>query len=78
MTTAIAEANHRREREAALVMTAHERDELRCALEVYLADLHTEIRHTDRYDFRQGLKERRATLQGLLRQLDATPVGGES
>jgi hypothetical protein len=78
MTNAVAEPNARREQGAALVMTAHERDELRCALEVYLADLHTEIRHTDRYDFRQGLKEKRATLQGLLRQLDATPGGSES
>ena len=38
------------------------------ALESYLSDLRMEIADTDSYDFRQGLKRRKAT---LLKVLDA-------
>jgi len=38
-------------------------------LESYLGDLSTEIAHTDSYEYRQGLKERRETLAGILESL---------
>ena len=42
------------------------------ALESYLGDLSTEIGHTDSRDFREGLKERRAVLAGILEALRAS------
>lgn len=57
-----------------LNLTALERDELRLALETCVSDLHTEIVHTDRYEFRQELKARRALLQGVLHRLDGAPT----
>ncbi len=56
-----------------LVLTAQERQELRLALESYLADLRLEIAHTDGYDFRQALKQRRTVLQRVLGNLDRAP-----
>jgi hypothetical protein len=56
-----------------LNLTAQERDELRLALATSLNDLHTEIVHTDRYEFRQELKARRALLQGVLHRLGGAP-----
>jgi hypothetical protein len=53
----------------ALVLTAPEHEELCVVLGSYLADLRQEIAHTDRYAFREMLKERRAVLQGVLRRL---------
>ena len=38
-------------------------------LESYLGDLSTEIAHTDSYEFRQGLKERREILASILQSL---------
>jgi hypothetical protein len=58
-----------------LAMTPEEAEELRLALERALVDLHTEIAHTDRYEFREILKKRRAILQGMLRRLSARPSG---
>jgi hypothetical protein len=58
-----------------LAVTPEEAEEVRLALESALVDLHTEISHTDRYEFREILKARRAVLQGVLRRLSATPVG---
>jgi hypothetical protein len=52
-----------------LSLTAQERDELRLALETCVNDLHDEIAHTDRYEFRQELKARRGLLYGVLRRL---------
>jgi hypothetical protein len=72
MTTVTAE----REMDAPMVdlaMTPEEAEELRLAIESTLVDLHTEIAHTDRYEFREILKKRRAILQGMLRRLSATP-----
>jgi hypothetical protein len=57
-----------------LNLTAQERDELRLALETCVGDLHTEIVHTDRYEFRQELKVRRALLQGVLQRLAGGPT----
>ena len=57
-----------------LNLTAQERDELRLALETCVSDLHTEIVHTDRYEFRQELKARRALLRGVLHQLAEAPT----
>lgn len=44
---------------------------LRDALDSYLSDLRMEIADTDRMDFREGLKERRKILEGLLQRLEA-------
>ena len=57
-----------------LSLTAQERDELRLALGTYVSELHTEIAHTDRYEFRQELKARRALLQGVLHRLAGAPT----
>lgn len=56
-----------------LILTAQERDELRLALGTYISEMHTEIVHTDRYEFRQELKARRALLQGVLHRLGGAP-----
>ena len=50
-------------------LTEQERDELRLALRIYVTDLRTEISHTDRYEFREELKAKRAVLEELLRRL---------
>ena len=52
-----------------LALTAQERNELRLALRIYVTDLQTEISHTDRYEFREELKAKRAILEGVLRRL---------
>jgi len=57
-----------------LALTPEEAEEVRLVLESSLADLHLEIRHTDRYEFRETLKARRAVLQEVLRRLSATPA----
>ena len=57
-----------------LILTAQERDELRLALGTYISEMHTEIVHTDRYEFRQELKARRALLQGVLNRLGGAPT----
>lgn len=44
---------------------------LRDALDSYLSDLRMEIADTDRMDFREGLKEQRKILEGLLQRLEA-------
>jgi hypothetical protein len=58
---------------ANLVLTPHEREELRLALESYLVDLGSEIRRTDGYEFREALKQRRTVLQEVLGNLDRAP-----
>jgi hypothetical protein len=55
-------------------MTPEEAEELRLAIESTLGDLHTEIAHTDRYEFREMLKKRRTILRGVLRRLSAPPI----
>jgi len=52
-----------------LALTAQERNELRLALRIYVTDLRMEISHTDRYEFREELKARRAVLEEVLRRL---------
>lgn len=47
-------------------LTPEERGHLAEALESYLSDLRMEIADTDSYDFRQGLKRRKETLQKVL------------
>ena len=73
MTTITAEGKMS-DRIVDLAVTPEEAEELRLVLESSLADLHTEISHTDRYEFREILKARRAVLQGVLRRLSVTPV----
>jgi hypothetical protein len=58
---------------ANLVLTPHEREELRLALESYLVDLGSEIRRTDGYEFREALKQRHTVLQEVLGNLDRAP-----
>ena len=56
-------------------LTDQERHELRLALQIYVTDLRTEIFHTDRYEFREDLKAKRAILEEVLRRLGgATPA----
>jgi hypothetical protein len=74
MTTIIAEKKMG-ERIVHCAVTPEEAEELRLVLESSLADLQMEIAHTDRYEFREILKARRAVLQGLLSRLSATPFG---
>jgi hypothetical protein len=57
-----------------LAVTPEEAEEVRHVIESSLADLHLEIAHTDRYEFREILKARRAVLLGVLRRLSARPV----
>ena len=52
-----------------LVLTEQESNELRLALRTYVNDLRIEIAHTDRYEFREELKARRAVLEGVLSRL---------
>jgi hypothetical protein len=58
-----------------LALTEQERNELRLALRIYVSDLRMEISHTDRYEFREDLKSKRAVLEEVLRRLGgATPA----
>jgi hypothetical protein len=52
-----------------LALTEQERNELRLALRIYVTDLRMEISHTDRYEFREELKAKRAVLEEVLRRL---------
>jgi Trp operon repressor len=52
-----------------LTLTEQERSELRLALRIYVTDLRTEISQTDRYEFREELKAKRAVLGEVLRGL---------
>ena len=52
-----------------LTLTEQERNELRLALRIYVTDLRVEISHTDRYEFREELKAKRAVLEEVLRRL---------
>lgn len=47
---------------------------LSMVLESYLSDLRMEISHTDRQDFREMLKERKAVLMKVLEALEALQV----
>ncbi len=49
--------------------------ELQQLLESSLGDLSTEIAGTDNFEYRQGLRERRSTLESVLYQLDNPPRG---
>lgn len=51
-------------------LTPDEQSELRTALESYLSDLRMEIADTDSYDFRAGLKKRKAALEKVLGELE--------
>lgn len=49
---------------------------LRHVLESYLSDLRMEIAHTDSFDFRDMLKERKAVIRKVLGELEVeTPHG---
>jgi hypothetical protein len=59
-------------------LTDRERHEFRLALKMYVTDLRMRISHTDRYEFREDLKAKRAVLEEVLRRLGgATPAAGE-
>ena len=47
---------------------------LAMVLDSYLSDLRMEIAHTDRQDFREMLKERKAVLMKVLEALEALQV----
>jgi len=52
----------------------NERAILTTVLDSYLSDLRMEISHTDRQDFREMLKERKAVLMKVLEALEALQV----
>jgi hypothetical protein len=59
-------------------LTEQERTELRLALRIYVTDLRMEISHTDRYEFREELKAKRAVLEDILRRLGGTGTAVEA
>jgi hypothetical protein len=61
-------------------LTQEEASTLREALSSYLSDLRMEIADTDSMEFRESLKQQKAVLQTLLRQLEAAlpPQGASS
>lgn len=52
-------------------LTTEEREELRLVLDGCLSDLRMEIADTDRQEFRERLKQRKAVLQKVLAALAA-------
>jgi hypothetical protein len=56
-----------------LELTEGQCAELQKLLEGALGDLSSEIAGTDNFEYRQGLRERRATLEAVLYQLDNPP-----
>ena len=52
-----------------LDLNEEEQSILKMVLESYLSDLRMEIADTDSYDFRQGLKERKAVLIKVIEAL---------
>ncbi|MEJ2199397.1 MAG: hypothetical protein P8X63_00040 [Desulfuromonadaceae bacterium] len=52
-----------------LELTDEQQQVLNDLLEATLSDLSMEISHTDQKDFRDGLKQRRETLQSILAAL---------
>lgn len=63
-----------------ITLTQEEASTLREALSSYLSDLRMEIADTDSMEFRESLKQQKAVLQTLLRQLEAAlpPQGASS
>ena len=57
-----------------LALTMAERNELRLALRTYVTDLHMEIAHTDRFEFREELKAKLVVLEEVLRRLGGAPI----
>jgi hypothetical protein len=57
-----------------LNLSEHEREILAQVLKSYLSDLRMEIADTDSYEFREGLKARKAVLMKVLEGL-GRPVG---
>ena len=54
-----------------LELTDQEADALSDILMYYNSELHTEIAHTDRREFRSSLKDREALVKRLLERLSA-------
>ena len=59
-----------------LELDAGDAEVLTEALQSYLSELHTEIAHTDTYDYREMLKERRAALRRVLATLEESLPAG--
>jgi hypothetical protein len=60
------------EKEHKLILTDSERGALVEVLQSYLSDLSYEIADTDSHDFREGLKSKRALLEKVVAQLQAS------
>jgi len=60
----------------ALDLTTHEQEILREMLEQHLSDLRMEIADTERMEFRDMLKERKAVIRKILDVLPATTPRG--
>ena len=58
-----------------LEFTHEEVEILREMLEHHLNDLEVEVGHTDKHDFKEMLKHRRAVLERVLGKVSSVPVG---
>jgi hypothetical protein len=58
-----------------LELTPTEAEQLQQALGSYLSELRMEIADTDSYDYRQGLKAKKATLSDVLARLEGDGRG---
>ena len=52
-----------------LELTPKEAETLLDTLESYMSELRTEIAHTDSADFREGLREKKEILRGVMERL---------
>lgn len=59
-----------------LNLTADEQRVLTEVLQHAISELHSEIVHTDDFDYRQMLKDRRRTLRGVLEAIEEPALTG--
>jgi hypothetical protein len=60
-----------------VALTSEESSALRTALHSYLSDLQMEIANTDDRHYRDGLKEERVALEGIVAKLEAARGSSE-
>jgi len=62
------------EQSRSLTLTASELAVLRQVLTSYVTELRSEISHTERYEFREALKQERSLLEGVIHRLGGEPA----
>jgi hypothetical protein len=77
LTDARRPGSRRAEKVIHLDLTRSEIEVLAATLESAVADLGSEIAHTDRLDFRNKLKEKRAVLERVVRSLAGGSLGAQ-